>query len=194
VEPLSCVLHGVEKLAIDPGARAAIVGAGPIGLLLARTLLARGVTRIDVAERSQGRRDFAATAADRTVADRTVADAAELDADGYDIVVDATGAPAAMAATLGLARPGAQILWFGVPDAEASIRFEPFAIFRKGLSIHGSFTSVRNSMQAVEMLASGAVRTDDLVTHRVGLEQVEEAFGMLRGGDSAARKVLVLPA
>lgn len=203
VEPLSCVVHGVEKLTIDPGASAAIIGAGPIGVLLARTLLARGVTRIDVAERSQGRREFAASSlagavrapygAAVRVPRRTVADAGELDADGYDIVVDATGAPAAMAAGLGLARPGGEVLWFGVPDASARIEFAPFEVFRKGLSIHGSFTSVRNTIQAIELLAGGAVPVDDLVTHRVGLHDVERSLQALGGGTIDARKILVVP-
>ena len=206
VEPLSCVLHGVGKLAIAPGASAAIVGAGPIGLLLARTLLTRGVTRIDVAERSPSRREFAGSSlagADQReaphrrtspVSGRVVADARELDAESYDLVVDATGAPTAMAACLALARPGGEVLWFGVPDASARVELEPFEVFRKGLSIHGSFTSVRNSTQAVEMLASATVPVDDLVTHRVGLDEVERSLQALGDGTLDARKVLVVPA
>ncbi|MFW5717911.1 MAG: alcohol dehydrogenase catalytic domain-containing protein [Spirochaetota bacterium] len=204
VEPLSCVLHGVGKLAIEPGASAAIIGAGPIGLLLARTLLARGVTRIDVAERSPSRREFAGSSLAGTgqaprrgtvpVPGRAVADARELDAESYDLVVDATGAPGAMAACLALARRGGEVLWFGVPGASTRVELEPFEVFRKGLSIHGSFTSVRNSIQAVEMLASATVPVDDLVTHRVGLDEVERSLQALGDGTLAARKVLVVPA
>ncbi len=189
VEPLSCVLHGVGKLAVEPGASAAIIGAGPIGLLLARTLLARGVTRIDVAERSRTRLEFAASSSRRAVAD-----ASELEADRYDIVADATGVPQAMAAALSLARPGGQVLWFGVPDTSARLEFEPFPVFRKGLSIHGSFTSVRNSIQAVELLASGAVSVGDLVTHRVSLDEVESTLQALARRALDARKILVVPA
>ncbi|MFW5783534.1 MAG: L-threonine 3-dehydrogenase, partial [Spirochaetota bacterium] len=62
------------------------------------------------------------------------------------------------------------------------------------LSIHGSFTSVRNSIQAVELLASGAVPVGDLVTHRVSLDEVEGALQALAQRSLDARKVLVLPA
>jgi D-arabinitol dehydrogenase (NADP+) len=189
VEPLSCVLHGVQKLAIEPGAHAAVVGAGPIGLLLMRTLRACGVTGIDAAERNPSRRQFAAEA----LGIRVVPDAADLEPDRYDIVVDATGVPEAMAGTLRIARPGGEVLWFGVPDTNAVISFAPFAVFRKGLSIYGSFTSVRNTLQAIELLSSGSVPVADLVTHRVGLDDVEDVLRMLGGTGGDARKVLVLP-
>lgn len=191
VEPLSCVLHGVRKLTVEPGSRVAVIGAGPIGLLLARTLLALGATRLGFAERNPARRDFAESAGStiEAVAD----DASRLEADAWDIVVDATGAAAAMASALSLARPGGQVLWFGVPGSDATIEFEPFQVFRKGLSIHGSFTSVRNSLEAIELLASGRVRVDDLVSHRVALDEVEDAMRMLAGGASDARKIMVIP-
>ncbi len=189
VEPLSCVVHGLRKLTIRPGSSAAVVGAGPIGVLLMRTLRACGVTRIEAAERNPARREFAG----RALGIPVVTDATELRQDEYDIVVDATGVPAAMAHTLEAARPGAEILWFGVPDSDARIGFEPFAVFRKGLSIHGSFTSVRNTIEAIELLATGAVPVTDLVSHRVGLDEVESMFGILAGGSADALKILVLP-
>ncbi len=189
VEPLSCVVHGVQKLSIEAGAHAAVIGAGPIGVLLMRTLRACGVTRVDAAERNPARRRFAGEAPGV----RVVSDAYELEPDRYDIVVDATGVPQVMADTLRLARPGGEILWFGVPDAKAVMQCAPFTVFRKGLSIYGSFTSVRNSLQAIKLLRSGSVAVADLVTHRVGLGDVEKALHMLGGAAAEARKVLVLP-
>lgn len=189
VEPLSCVIHGIRKLSVRPGSRAAVVGAGPVGMLLVRTLRACGVTRITVAERNRARRDFARQSLDVPV----LSDASELEQDAYDIVVDATGVPAAMAHTLEAASPGAEVLWFGVPDTDAEIGFRPFAVFRKGLSVHGSFTSVRNSMEAIELLSSGAVPVADLVTHRIGLDEVERMLGVLAAGSADVRKILVLP-
>ena len=99
-----------------------------------------------------------------------------------------------MAATLSLARPGGEVLWFGVPDTSARLEIEPFPVFRKGLSIYGTFTSVRNSIQAVELLASGAVPVDDLVTHRVSLDEVEGTLQALAQRALDARKILVVPA
>lgn len=196
MEPLSCVLHGVEKLGVEPGAAAAVIGAGPIGVLIMRTLRARGVTKLGVAERNPGRLEFAVRslrAEHPANAAAGAANPAELPQDAYDIVVDATGVPEAMGQALRLARPGGEVLWFGVPDRDAELRFPPFQVFQKGLSIHGSFTSVRNSLQAIALLRGGAVRVRDLVTHRVGLSEVEDAFAMLAGGAAEARKVLVIP-
>ena len=189
VEPLSCVIHVVEKLSLRAGMQAAVIGAGPIGVLLMRTLLASGIVSISAAERNVPRRTFAADAL--AVAVRESAD--ELESDYYDIVVDATGVPDAMADALRLARPGGEVLWFGVPDTGAKIGFEPFCVFRKGLAIHGSFTSVRNSIQAIDLLKTGTIRVDDLVTHRLSLDEVKDGFDALSAGRSEARKILVLP-
>ena len=63
--------------------------------------------------------------------------------------------PAVMRRCLDFARPGGKVLWFGVPPAGQEMSIEPFKVFRKGLAIFGSFTSLRNSYQAVDLLRSG---------------------------------------
>ena len=111
VEPLSCVLHGLEKLALRPGDAIAILGAGPIGIQLLRAARLLGVTSICVAERNPARLDFAR----QSGADEALAGLDELRADFYDAVIDATGAPAVMRRCIDFARPGGKVLWFGVP-------------------------------------------------------------------------------
>ena len=88
-----------------------------------------------------------------------VADTAELTDDAYDLVVDATGVPFVMAETVRLVRPGGEVLWFGVPNRDARIEFAPFDVFRKGISIHGSFTSVRKASRPWKCFAAGQSRS-----------------------------------
>jgi D-arabinitol dehydrogenase (NADP+) len=102
VEPLSCVLYGIEKLALRMGDSVAILGAGPIGVLLLRSALLQGVTAITVAERNTARLAFAAQCG----ADLAVSSLDDLQPDGYDAVIDATGAPAVLSRSIDLARPG----------------------------------------------------------------------------------------
>ena len=189
MEPLSCVLHGLEKLSLRPGESVALLGAGPIGIQLLRAARLWGVTRIAVAERNPERLAFARQAG----ADESFTSLDALTPDGYDAVIDATGAPAVMARCIDLARPGGRVLWFGVPPAGREMSLEPFKVFRKGLALYGSFTSLRNSYQAVELLQSGRLKVDDIISHRLPLEEFVHGCELIEQGAEGVRKVLILP-
>ena len=189
VEPLSCVLHGLEQLAARAGDKILLAGAGPIGMQLLRGLSLYGAARVDVAERNPDRLAFAL----RDGAGAGFANLTDAPLDAYDAVVDATGAPAVMARLLDYARPGGKVLWFGVPPNGAQMTLEPFKVFRKGLSIFGSFTSRRNSYQAVDLLRSGRIRVDDLVSHRLPLAEFERGCGLIEAGSDNVRKVMIMP-
>jgi L-iditol 2-dehydrogenase len=80
-----------------------------------------------------------------------------------------------------------------VPPSGARIEVEPFMIFRKGLTLLGSFTSLRNSYQAVDWLRSGRMKVDDLVSHRLKLDEFEIGVSLIENGREDVRKVLILP-
>lgn len=189
VEPLSCVLHGLEKLDLHMGDRLAVIGAGPIGIQLLRAARLHGATEIVVAERNPARRAFALQAG----ADSVAASLDDLADSSFDAVLDATGVPAVMARCLDLARPGGQVLWFGVPPANAQMTLSPFPIFRKGLRVAGSFTSLRNSYQAVNLLRSGRLPVADIVSHRLPLEEFVRGCALIEQGADDVKKVMILP-
>jgi D-arabinitol dehydrogenase (NADP+) len=189
VEPLSCVLHGLERLGAELGCNALIVGAGPIGILLLQGLRLQGAARVTVADKNAARAESAlGYGADAALPGM---DAAQKDT--YDVVIDATGVPAVQALTLDYARPGGKVLWFGVPPAGQMVSLEAFQVFRKGLTVLSSFTSVRNSYQALSLLQSGRIRVDGLVSHRLPLEELEHGIHLLEGGLEGVRKVHALP-
>ena len=189
VEPLSCVLHGLEQLAPRAGDKVLLAGAGPIGMLLLRGLRMLGAAQVDVVERNPSRLAFAR----RNQAGAAYIDLDMAQEDSYDAVVDATGVPAVMARLLDYARPGGKVLWFGVPPNGSQLSLEPFKVFRKGLTIQGSFTSRRNSYQAVSLLRCGGIRVDDLISHRLPLSDFERACHLIETGSDDVRKVLILP-
>lgn len=189
VEPLSCVLHGVEQAGIALGDHVAVLGAGPIGILLMRTMLARGAAAVDMAERVPDRAAFAR----RAGADKVVGDVADLPEDAYDAVVDATGAVPVMERAPALARRGGTVLLFGVPPVDQTMAQDPFMLFHKGLTLLSSFTSLRNSLQAVALLRAGRVRVDDLISHRIPLEELERGIGLIESGKEGVMKVMVRP-
>jgi D-arabinitol dehydrogenase (NADP+) len=189
MEPLSCVLHGLERARIPAGANIVVLGAGPIGILLLQTALHLGATAATVAEKNPARLAFARTCGARTV----VASLDDLGKDGYDLVIDATGSPAVMARTIDFARPGGTVLLFGVPPTGAKMEIEPFVIFRKGLTVLSSYTSVRNSFQALRLMQEGKVSVKQVVSHRLPLEEFRRGIELIETGADDVKKVLLLP-
>jgi threonine dehydrogenase-like Zn-dependent dehydrogenase len=82
---------------------------------------------------------------------------------------------------------------FGVPPRGERMALEGFKIFEKGLTILSSFTSLRNSYQAVALLRSGQVDVSDLVSHRLSLGEFERGVELIEQGLEGVRKVLILP-
>jgi 2-desacetyl-2-hydroxyethyl bacteriochlorophyllide A dehydrogenase len=189
MEPLSCVVHGIENVGIELGDRVAVIGTGPIGMLLIRTARAWGASRFAVSDLSADR--LAAAKADGV--ETATTDLSSLASDSFDVVIDATGAPPVLPEAVRLARYGGRILMFGVAPQGENATIEPFKIFRKGLSIFTAYTSRRNSIQALNLIASGGVRVDDLVSHRLALETLETGIMKIEKRIENAMKVMVFP-
>ncbi len=189
VEPLSCVLHGVERARVRLADRVAILGAGPIGILLLQTVRLQGATRVTMVEKNPARAELAVACGAQRCFSRLDA----LEEDHYDVVIDATGVIPVMARAIDLARHGGTVLWFGVPPLGQRMELEPFKIFRKGLTVLSSFTSVRNSYQAVALLQSGRVDVSNLISHQLPLDEFERGVELIEQGRDSVKKVLILP-
>jgi D-arabinitol dehydrogenase (NADP+) len=189
MEPLSCVLHGLERLDLGMAARVALIGAGPIGLLLLQGLRLNGAVHVTVVDKKPDRAALAKTLG----ADHSLTSLDELARDAYDAVVDATGVPEVMSRTLEFARPGGKIMLFGVPPAGQKMTLEAFPIFRKGLTILSSYTSLRNSYQALGLLKSRKIMVGPLISHRLPLEQLQRGIELIESGSVPVGKVMILP-
>ena len=189
VEPLSCVIHGIERAHIALADQVAILGAGPIGNLLLQMARLQGAARITVLESNSGRAELAR----QLGADQVVARMEELQMDTYDVVIDATGVIPVMNRSIDFARKGGTVLLFGVPPSGKIMEMEGFKIFQKGLTLLSSFTSVRNSYQAVGLLQSGQVQVEPLISHRLPLSELPRAFEMIESRDPTVKKVIMQP-
>ncbi len=187
MEPLSCVLHGVKKARLQSGDRVLIMGAGPIGILLLKTVLAKGAGEVTQLDRNESRLALAR----RSGASFTTSDLASLKAGSYDMIIDATGVPHLMEQSLHLVRKGGTLLWFAVPHKEATVTVSPFEIFEKGLTIMGTFTSVRNSLEAVNLLANKRIVVDDLVSHRLPVEDFVKGVEYLENSVEGVLKIMI---
>jgi 2-desacetyl-2-hydroxyethyl bacteriochlorophyllide A dehydrogenase len=189
MEPLSCVVHGIERAHIGLADHIAILGAGPIGILMIQMARIQGAAHITILEINPGRADLAR----QLGADVVVNSFEDLQPDTYDVVIDATGAIPVMNRSIDFARKGGTVLLFGVPPSGRNMEVEGFKIFQKGLTMLSSFTSVRNSFQAVDLLQSGQIKVDALISHRLPLQELPRALELIESRDPAVKKVIVQP-
>lgn len=198
-EPVSCVIRGLDVLDAEPGAHVLVYGAGPTGLLMAQLVKKlAGARRVVVAAPSEHKLEIArAHGADLTVqvdrADPEAATAAlRADApDGFDIVIDATGAIPVLDQAIGLTRTCGTILVYGMAAEDATWSIPPYEVFRRELTIKGSFAQQFVFDRAVDGLRSGLIDTSGIITHRFGLGEFRQALDAI--SDSAVVKAVIEP-
>jgi threonine dehydrogenase-like Zn-dependent dehydrogenase len=192
-EPLACVLNGTKQASIHPGESALILGGGPIGLLYLILLKAAGASPLIVSEPSPHRARWARDLGADEVVDPRAANVQDVvleltEGRGVDVAVDSVGAllPDAVASV----RKAGRVLVFGLNERiEATIR--PVDLVYREVSISGVYIARGTFPLAVKLLTENKLGFDRLVTHRLELEQFDEAIELLRTGEAV--KALVVP-
>ncbi len=197
-EPLACVIHGMDVLQLRSASDVLVVGAGPTGQLLTQMLIRGGASRVVVAAPTEAKLEVArrhgATATvvtDRSDFAASHARLRELAPFGFDVVIDATGASGVLNALLPLVRDGGTLMIYGMASEDVQLTVSPYEIFRRELTIKGSFAQTNCLSRAVAMLQHGQVSDDGIITHRFTLEQYADALNALR--DPACLKAVVVP-
>ncbi|MER2092198.1 MAG: zinc-dependent alcohol dehydrogenase family protein, partial [Saccharopolyspora rectivirgula] len=185
VEPVSCAVHGVRQIGVEPGERFLVMGAGTMGLLM-QQLLQRGGAQVSVVDRNASR----LPRAEQLGAAAVATDAAELD-QRFDAAVDCTGAAPAIEAAFDSLRRGGRLLIFGVAPAEARVSLSPFRIYNDEIKIVGSMAVLHSFGAALDLVASGAIDTEAIITDALPLETFPEALELMRAGTGL--KVQVIP-
>ncbi len=179
IEPLACVVWGIQVVRPQVGDRALVFGAGPMGCLVMQNLKAAGVTEVTMVDRVDGRlATAAALGADRTVhADEVTPEAMRRIAPlGFEVVVDATGIPAVIDQTFAYARARGTVWLFGVAPTDATAHFNPYEVFRRDLRIVGSYAVNKTFFESIALLRSGQVRVAPLLSHSLPLADFQEGM------------------
>jgi D-arabinitol dehydrogenase (NADP+) len=198
-EPAACALHGLETLRPQPGSTALVLGSGATGLLLAQLLATGGVAHVTVASPSQSQLDRAEALGidstvliDRDLPEQSARKLYEHSEGGYDNVVEATGSARVGAQCVRLTRDGGTVMVYGVTHPEDTFEVHPYDIFRREITIKGSFAEIASFPAAITALRSGRVRTDGLITHRYGLDEYGRALDDF-ANDKSLHKAVVSP-
>jgi L-iditol 2-dehydrogenase len=169
-EPLAVVVRAVDRGVARAGESAAVVGAGSLGLLALQVLLVSRTSRRFALAHELGADATQATAGG------ALADAARRFSgrEGVDLVVETAGTADAITHALELVRPGGRVVVTGLPHEPTPVRF--FSVVRREITITGSMIYQDEFGEALRLVATGAVRTRPLITHRFGLDRIADAF------------------
>ena len=178
VEPAAVVYRGLASVGVEPGRRVLVVGDGTVALLAARLLGLWSPARIVMLGQRPGQAGLAAAAG--AAAFHTDPAAAGT---GYDLVVEAAGATAAVPTALAAARRGGAVLLLGLPPHGETAEVPVDDLVNNDLTIRASFGYTSAAWRdVVTLLNAGRLDLAFLVTHRFPLADYEEALRTLRGG------------
>jgi L-iditol 2-dehydrogenase len=184
-EPLACVLHGIEEADVKLGDSVAIIGAGPIGLLHLLTVKKMGVEKAIMIDLVEERLGFAEKlGADETVnAGKTdVVEIVRKLTRGYgaDVVIEAIGLPATWEQAFKLVRKGGTVLEFGGCPPGTEVKVNAEMLHYGEVTVMGTFhTTPLHFRKALNLIASRAIDVRSLITRKMKLDDIKEAFNIL---------------
>lgn len=169
-EPLSCVLHGLDKAGVFLSERVVVFGGGPIGVLIYKCLHSiMGVSDICIVEIDQERIGAAKTAGIENIT--TAAPEGEV-----DVVFEACGSVEAFELGIRILAPNGRLVQFGVPVESAVGRVPLVDIYRKEISIIGSFVNPFTMSRAVELLSDYQDLFSGIAVNKLSLEEARSVI------------------
>ena len=191
IEPLACILRGQRLAGVGPGSRVVIVGAGSMGLMEAELAAVLGASQVVVIEPNADRRP-AAAALGATVLASCHPDAVR-EALGGELahqVIVCTHSHAAMNDALHLAGPAGVVQYFAPTPPGEMVPLDLGAVFWREVHLQSTYSAGPADIRdALDLLATGRVRCEGIVTHHVPFADVDEAFRLARTGE--ALKVVI---
>ena len=195
VEPLACVVQGVEDSNLRAGRHVLILGAGPIGLMFVML-----VKKLGCDATVAGRRAVRLEAARRLGADQTidigdgrglVTKVRAATRSQFDTVIEAVGHPDVWEAAVHLVRKGGVVNFFGGCPSGTSITLDTTLIHYSNLTLLASFHHTpRTIRRALEFIEAGVVRAADFVDGECPLTQLPELFKSMAAGNRAIKTLI----
>ena len=194
-EPLACALGGIERARVESGQTVVVFGHGPLGCLLGMVAAARKARVLLIGKagwrlervRSLGIGEcLDATGTDNIVEEIRAATGGR----GAEVAIDATGRPEIWEQAIDATGRGGSVVFFGGCAPGTTIRLDTRRAHYEELTLLGAFHHTPELIRrAVELMESGVLVPDGLITHRMRLEAVREALELMAKGN--ALKVLI---
>jgi L-iditol 2-dehydrogenase len=194
LEPLGVAIHALDLGHVRLGASVAVVGCGPIGLLLVQVLRAAGAGSVAAIDPLPHRLEAAARLGADVVADPVRASSliprGDLPGEGVDVAFEMAGTNEAVQLAMALTRPGGRVVLGGIPSDDHTT-FQASVARRKGLTIAMVRRMKEVYPRAIGLAADRRVDLTQMVTHRFPLEKAADAFAA--AAQRVGLKVIVEP-
>jgi len=193
-EPLSIGVYAVKRANLPEDADVAILGAGPIGLSCLLNVNAENAhacymtEKID--ERVEGARKGGATWLGNPNEQDIVKEILQRQPAGMDVVFECAGQQETIDQALELLKPGGRLVLIGSPRTER-VSFNIDRLRRKEITITNIRRQNKCTQKAIDLIASGKVNTDFMITHRFPLEQTKKAFDLVAGYRDGVIKAMI---
>ena len=193
-EPLSIAVYAVKRARLPKAVDVAILGAGPIGLsclLNVNTENARACYMTEkIDERVEGARQGGATWVGNPNDQDIVKEILQRQPAGIDVVFECAGQQETIDQGIELLKPGGKFVLIGSPRTDR-VSFDIDRIRRKEITIVNIRRQNKCTQAAIDLIASGKVNADFMITHRFGLEQTKKAFDLVAGYSDGVIKAMI---
>ncbi len=198
IEPLACVIKGLEDAAVRPGDTVAVIGLGPIGLMFVRLAKSRGARVIAVARR-QAQLDRAV----RMGADELVSVDGNVDPIstvkslthrnlGVDTAIEAVGTPETWQWAVRMVRSGGTVNFFGGCPSGSDITLDTSLLHYSEITLKSSFHHTPVYIRrALDAISQGEIRADDFVTGEARLTELLDVFQGMMGHNGHLKTAIV---
>jgi threonine dehydrogenase-like Zn-dependent dehydrogenase len=176
-------VHRMRMLAPKIGDTFLIVGAGKLGLMLLQLALRGGASRVSML-------DLNAECLGATATTTNLDELLGNELLGFDCVIDATGVPAAIEGAFDAVKRGGKLLVFGVDPEEARVALSPFRIYNDEITVLGSMAVLNSFGPAVDLVASGAVDAEALLTQALPRDEYPGALDIVRRDEGLKMQIL----
>jgi len=199
VEPLACVIRGVEESWIGRGQSVAVIGTGPIGLMFVALARMRGAHVTAAGRRPERLEKALEMGAEQAVRSQPGDDLAELlrrrspDGRGADVVIEAVGLPETSEAAVRAVRKGGVVQLFGGCPADTRIGIDSQLLHYQELTIKSTFHHTPESVRkAFRLIADGHVDPNAFITAEGPLEALPSVLRSMTAGGGGL-KTAILP-
>ncbi|MXX46249.1 MAG: NAD(P)-dependent alcohol dehydrogenase [Acidimicrobiia bacterium] len=194
VEPTSIAVHAVRRSGLRPGETVTIIGAGPIGLLILAVCRAYGAGAVHITDIDPGRLQIAEALDATTTADVRGMETEEIrratHPTGTDITFEAVGSPRTLETAMELVRPSGRVVAVGVNVTE-HIPFNMMLAQSREATVIPIYLGRDAFGEAIELLSSGRIQPEKLISHRFPLERAREAMDTALNSGAGAVKVMI---
>lgn len=173
IEPTACCIRAMDIADLKVGGSVVVLGGGVMGQIVVQLAVLAGAGEIIMVTRQKARRDIALTLGATDVVDPTKKDYAQK-MKQCDVVFECAGVAETFNSAQVIARRGGSIIVLGLTPEKTYVDFNPFHLVIKELRIQGSFLNPLTQRRAADLIDSGKLNLDPLISRILTLDEVPE--------------------